>query len=391
MLYFIYWNVSNSLHCLIRSLCKKIQVKCPLKIFTYFISTKHRLVDENFEKSLSNIIADVILPSFIFCEVILNFDSNDSSLLIQLVCGCLIVHFVGIMNGYIYAKILKKDLTELKFLCAIISSPNSTSLQLIFLEVLSSVFSELSYPTNENSPGIGARERGLVYISLFSIFANIWRWTVAFQLVETVQDEEKQQVLILPEVYRKEEEEKNYTMKGVLSEILNVPIIVSAVTLLISYSQTVRSLFIQQNSFLRETILSVHFTIAKSYTFLVIFILGLNLSNLTGEDFRQDSNSEIDIKSILSITAIKLIVNPLVGAPVIIFLHSNGFIKDGIMAYQLLFMLAAPVAINLLVICNVKQSRVKFMSVLMLVMYLGSILTITINNSIFLYILINIK
>ncbi len=258
-------------------------------------------------------------------------------------------------------------------------------MQLILLEVVAKLL--------DNGNG---KERGMVYISLLSIFANIWRWTVAYNLIQPEDNIHNNH---------------NKSLAQIISEIINTPIIVSLVTIIICYIPVIRRLIL--TSFIDDTIVSIHSTISRSYTFLVIFMLGLNLANidvksllrrggnvtnqniesliesssLNNQINQTNQTNEISLKKISLIVFMKLIVNPLIGAPILYYAYTAGYIKDNIFVFQLLFTLASPTAINLLVICNLKSVKQEFMTVFMLVVYTSSIITITVNNSLSLYIL----
>lgn len=384
---------------------------------------KHlKLVDKKFEDSLSKVIANLMLPSFIFCEVILNFDSSNWYLLIHILLGYLTVSLFGVILGYIYSIITGSDKNERNFFMAVLSSPNTTSITLILIEVLNPILETLKYsPLQNSSENISnkisvpsAKERGLLYISLLSIFSNIWRWAVTYNLInkreiDNLNENEYSQVqvnksnildvnqndkqeLLLPKTNLisdydqpfKRSNDKSY--REIFVEIINTPIIVSVLTLSLSFSSFFKNLFTNDSSIFKETLLNVHLTISKGYTFSVMFMLGLNIYNIFSQDL-SIQKEKINMKILIGLTFIKMILMPLIGSPIIFYYQSNGFIEDPVLVFLMLFTLASPIAINILVICNVKKAWVHYMSLLMSMVYCFCVVSITVSNTIFLYLL----
>jgi predicted permease len=379
---------------------------------------KHlKLVDKKFEDSLSKVIANLMLPSFIFCEVILNFDSSNWYLLIHILLGYLTVSFLGIIVGYIYAIIIGSDPNERKFFLAVLSSPNTTSITLILIEVLNPILETLKYNPLQDTTGNSlnkitvptAKERGLLYISLLSIFSNIWRWAVTYNLIhkrdidyiKEINQVQINKVKII-DSYQSEKEElllpknngltlvsdskQDKSLREIFVEIINTPIVVSVLTLILSFSSFFKNLFTNDSSIFKVTLFNVHMTISKGYTFSVMFMLGLNIYNIFNED-DSTKKEKINMKIITGLAFIKMILMPLIGSPIIFYYQSHGFIEDPVLVFLMLFTLASPTAINILVICNVKKAWVHYMSLLMSVVYCFCIISITVSNAIFLYLL----
>jgi predicted permease len=306
----------------------------------------------------------------------------------------------------------------------ILSSPNTTSITLIIIEVLHPLLNSLTYNSAATLRGVeieplvipDARDRGLMYISLTSIFSNIWRWTMPFNLINS-RDEEVLSVSnegvkekLLPGEVQNNLEKNNLpanvvkkssdkSIKEILLEIMNLPIIVSIITLLLCLNENVKNLFVTPDGILRETITNVHVTISRGYPFCVIFMLGLNFANIVennnenkinsveNNNLVNDKKEKIDYNKIIILTFLKLIVIPLIGAPIIFFFHNQNIIHDPVLVFILLFMLSSPIAINVLVICSLKKAWLQFTSILMVVNYCASIITITFSNALFLFIL----
>ena len=84
---------------------------------------------------------------------------------------------------------------------------------------------------------------------------------------------------------------------------------------------------------------------------------------------------------------VKLIIMPILTTPVIIYLFRNIFHSDDVLTFNYLFLGAAPPAINIIVICAYKNAFVNEIASIMIVMYTAAIITLTVNVTLFLYIL----
>jgi predicted permease len=346
-----------------------------------------KIVDKKFEDSLSKLILNIILPSFIFCEVIENFDKDNVMLLVRITVGLLTINVIGIIVGFIYSLFIKSNSSERNFYLAIMSSPNVTSVTMVILEVLSPILDKFKYDDDTPLGKKSAKERGLLYISLLSILANIWRWTFTFNFIN---NKNKTEILLDPSINVADKR----TIRKTIKEILNVPIITSILALVISLIEYVKDIFIDKDSFLKATFFDSHQVISKCYTFTVIFLLGLNISNILpfkmNEPETIETNTEkkkISIWKIIFVSILKLVIVPLIGTPIIVYFLNIGFILDKVLVFLLFFTLAAPISINILVICNAKKAWVEYISLIMLANYVICIFSITISNAIFLNIL----
>jgi hypothetical protein len=78
---------------------------------------------------------------------------------------------------------------------------------------------------------------------------------------------------------------------------------------------------------------------------------------------------------------------PIIASPFVIFLFIYGIINDDVMVFLFLFMAAAPNAINVIVLCSVKNAYVETVSIMMVVQYIASIFTLTFQISLIIWIL----
>lgn len=352
-----------------------------------------------------------------------NFDINNHKLIFEIVLGSLTVSVIGLIFGYLTALICRSDCKETMFLCGIMSSPHTTSLPLILIEVLYPVLknfknNDVTKDMEGNIIVIDAKERGMLYIVLNSIFSNIWRWTVSYYFIQPKEKSPKNLYLkeneyeleehLLKENFKRADRaindeniiltkskanNKKFGIYDILKEIVNTPIIISIISICLCINVNLRMAFIRKNSILSDNLLSVNSMIARCYNFTVIFILGLNFANLSifGDNKNSKENEaqeELFSKSkIFIISVMKLVIVPLIGCPIIYYFKTIQFLTDDILVFLYFFMLAAPNAINIIIVCSVKRCWLKNLSLIVFVTYLCSTVTLTFAITFFLYIL----
>jgi predicted permease len=350
------------------------------------------MLDDKFEKSLSKLVSNFLLPAFIFVEVIKNLDVNNTSLIIEIIVGNVIIYGTGLFIGYICAKILGSNSNETAFYCGIMSALHTTSLPVILIEVLQENLDQIKYEQAITN----SRDRGMLYIVLNSIFANIWRWGVSYNIINPEEEDETAKAkkdLLLDGNDVEKNKKKVVKIKScgeILLEMVNVPIIISILSIILCYITPVRDAFIVPGTLLNKTLLSVNSIIARSYNFMVILILGLNIANLLFDknDKKKYKETEMSNWKLGLTTFMKLFIHPLVGSPILLYLYHIGFMADGVLVFLYLFMLAAPNAINIIVVCSIKNTREKDTTKIIMVQYIASIFTLTFGIAYFLYILI---
>lgn len=351
-----------------------------------------------FKGQLSKVVTNIILPFFILSQIVNNFRISQYLLIIQAVIGCLVIYLFGLLVGFAIAKILKLNKAQQNFLGALFSTPHNTSIYVILIQVIGP-FLDTIFPRNPNIVGNSVK-RGLLYVIINSIVANIWKWSCCYYLIEPDDemensDDDKQYALLndndqtnnLAEIKPKY---KPKTFKDILKSVINMPLIASLISLFITFIPKLQLLFITPKSILQETVMDVSKTVSKAYSFLVIFILGLSISDnvhLPHESIKNIGKNFLDKTIIFWLTLVKLVIMPIITAPVIIYIFRNIFHSDDVLTFNYLFLGAAPPAINIIVICAYKGAFTKEISAIMIVMYTAAIITLTLNITGFLYIL----
>ena len=364
------------------------------------IAKKMGFVDSKFKSGLSKVVTNIILPCFVFSQIVNNFRISQFFLIIQAAIGCLVIYIFGLLVGFGIAKILKLDVRQHNFLGAVFSTPHNTSIYVILIQVIGP-FLDTIFPKNPNLVG-DSEKRGLLFVVINSIVANIWKWSCCYYLIEPDEEEEDlEENLNAPllkdnneqvqnQIVEKKPKYKEKTFKDILKSVINMPLIASIFSLCLTFSPSLQRLFITPKAILRETIIDVNMTVSKAYSFIVIFILGLSIADnvhFPGEEVKKIGKNFLNASILFWLTLVKLVIMPILTTPVIIYLFRNIFHSDDVLTFNYLFLGAAPPAINIIVICAYKNAFVNEISSLMIVMYAAAIITLTLNITGFLYIL----
>lgn len=357
-------------------------------------ANKMGYVDQKFKSGLSKLVTNIILPCFIFTQILNNFRIYQYMIIFQSVIGVLIIYVLGLFIGFILAKILHLTKRQHDFIGVVCSSPHNTSIYVILVQVIGPFMDQI-IPRPKNLVG-DSEKRGLLYVVINSIASNIWKWSVCYMLIEP-EDEEEIDNIDVPLLQESEkinnnelvEKKPKYKPKNIFKSIVNMPLIASVITLLLTCSPALQRAFISPKSFLRETILKVNMTVSKSYSFIVIFMLGLSIAENIGEKKEKEKSKKsfMTPSMIFWLSVVKLIVMPIIFTPIILYVFRNIIHADDVLTFNMLFLGAAPSAINIIVICTFKNTFVNEISSIMIAMYTASIVTLTVSIAIFLYIL----
>ena len=149
---------------------------------------KMGFVDSKFKSGLSKVVTNIILPCFVFSQIVNNFRISQYILIFQAAVGCLVIYIFGLLVGFAISRILKLDKNQSNFLGAVFSTPHNTSIYVILIQVIGP-FLDTIFPKNPNMVG-DSEKRGLLYVVINSIVANIWKWSCCYALIEPDDEED---------------------------------------------------------------------------------------------------------------------------------------------------------------------------------------------------------
>ena len=367
------------------------------------IAKKVKYVQHRFEHSLSKLVTNIIIPCFIFSQIINNFRINRLRLITETMIGCVFVFTFGLIIGYIISKFLNLNKNQSRFIAAIFSTPHTTSITVILIQILGPVLD--TFIKRKSWLTGTATERAYLYIAMNSIYSNIWRWSGAYYLIENENKGNDTTVVIDEALITKDLEDMNKktiindndtsslcVFNKFIRSIINTPLITAVVTMCITLSPTVQSYFTTSHSILNETFVSVNIMVSKSYSFVCIFMLGLSVAEAMKWGCNNDESNNNDECiftgwELFWLAIMKLIVMPLLACPFIIYIFRTWLQSDDMLVFVYLFMVSAPSAINLVIICTYKQAYVKTISMFMIVVYGIAVITMTLQVTFFIYVL----
>jgi len=341
------------------------------------------------------VITNLILPCFIFSQIIKNFHISQYYLILTSLLGCSFLYLLGYYIGYFSMKLLGYTEKQSRFVGVIYSSPHTTSIPVILVGIIGPVLDKLTTIPAEIQ--LNAEQRAYLYIILNSIFANIWKWSGCYYLIQPEEEnEENNQELIS---YKKFDENnkiesnksEEFNFNQFFKKIINVPLISCIITLFITMFPSFQNMFNDPAGILNSSLVSVNIMVSKSYGFLVIFMLGITLYNTLSNSSENNNKNFLKGWFLILVTLIKLVIMPLIAFPIIIYIFKYLIKGDDIMLFLFLFMAQAPSAINMVVICTLKNAYEETLSMMMVAQYCISIISLTIGTSLVLYIIGNLN
>ncbi len=365
---------------------------------------KTNMVNDKFKTSLSKVLANIVLPCFIFSQIVKNFHINQMDLIYKAFIGCVSLYILGYIVGYISMKILGYNSSQCRFIGAIYSSPHTTSIPVILVTIIGPVLDKF-IPMPINMP-FNSERRAFLYIILNSIFSNIWKWSGCYYLIEPEEEieddnlylEKKNDDLILSEEstidkshIKNKKKEEEFTFSKFMSKVINMPIIICGVSLFITMIPPLQNFLIKPGGLMNSSLISVNNMIGRSYGCLVMMMLGISLSKCINFGEEAKTKSFFKTKDLIIMSLIKLIVIPIISFPFIIYIFKYFLKADDVMLFLFLFMALAPSAINMIVICTVKGAYEDDIAMLMVIQYAISIITLTLGTTIIIYIIGNLN
>ena len=354
------------------------------------LAKKFKIIDDSFQKNLSKVVTNVILPCFIFAQIVNNFRIENYQLIFDSLFGCCFLFFFGLLMGWIIAKFLRNSPCQARFIEAVFSTPHTTSMTIVLMQVIGPLLDSI-IPRQKGLIG-NSEKRGYLYIAMNSIYSNIWRWSGAYYLIDE-EDLVDHRIEGNEEVETRKSQAPERTIGDFFKSVVNVPLVASILSILFTLNPYFQSYFNTPGSLLNATLISVNVMVGKSYGFIVMFLLGLSFADsIKFPGDKKSDNKGIEVSflnncDLFWISVMKLIVMPLLACPLIIWIFRDYLQSDDVLVFIFLFMASAPSAINIIVICTYKDLYVQAVSLLMIVMYAAAIITLTLQVTFFVYII----
>jgi predicted permease len=209
-------------------------------------------------KGIAEMTANFLIPCLSISEICKSFKIENFSMWAPILVYCLLNVFMGYLIGEIVCMIMKISKGEIRRLVLIVCMfSNSTSMQLIYVDSLSSILG-----TMINSTEVEAKSKGYVIVLLYTIFVNFLRWSIGFNLMKPtnnsfnitsnreILDNSVRTIPIKESRIVEEDLGKNETVENnskniwkLLKEGINMPFVAGVIAILISSIPYVNTFF----------------------------------------------------------------------------------------------------------------------------------------------------
>ena len=143
---------------------------------------------KEFSDQTSRMLTNIILPCYLFTQMMNNIRIANIKDIFQCLIGCLIVIIVGIILGLISAKLLVNQKRQILFLTAAFSTSDSAAFLIILAQICGPFLDQMQPPKTGELP---AGQRALYYIVLITVINNFWKWTFCYLMVQNEEGEEE--------------------------------------------------------------------------------------------------------------------------------------------------------------------------------------------------------
>lgn len=132
---------------------------------------------------LSKLAVNLLVPCLLFTEIVknLSFDSISEFLLIFLACSLHVLMGCGV--GYLFGMLLRASSSIKRLMMSAIAFQDTTAIPLVYAYVLG----------NSKVEGIESdfASKATAYVLVYSVFVILYKWTVAYKLLEKDSKESK--------------------------------------------------------------------------------------------------------------------------------------------------------------------------------------------------------
>lgn len=255
-----------------------------------------------------------------------------------------------------------------------------------------------------------ATSRAQAYILFYTVFLNLLRWTIGFQLLKPstpptqtneVEMRHQEQASLVQNAENQESEEnvmqekketsstslfKRIKWKSLVSFLkgcINVPMIVALIAIFIGLIPPLKGLFFGPDAIFSNAFTSVLEDVADCTVPMTLLNLGAKLAK---GPILHSSPDSISKKTYVGIIVLKLIVVPLIASSIIYTLKVNNVVgmQDPMLLLVLMLEAASPPALNLSIMTSMLGSQEQDMANLLFFSYLAGIITVTGNTIFFL-------
>lgn len=314
---------------------------------------KRKILTQPEIRKLSKVLQDLFIPALIFSNFIgVKFHQIISYFPVVIMTIVIIV--IGIYMGKLASKFCGSGKEFAVMFPVVCGFAHTINIHLSMVETLGEMLDKSDAFANKEYE-LSATSRGIVFTMINSVVNTIVRWSLMTKMIKEgeIDDKSEQEnalemkLLANPtnndQVQIKPAAEKKETFWQKIDSMLNGPLITAFVSLVLIMIPPLQDIFIEEESFIYQTLTKTAKLIGKTSSSLLLLSLG---GNLAGPRTEEKSTS---YKAIASISVAKLVVMPIIGFIIIFSLKYLSLLNDSVMAFVLFISFAVPTANNILI------------------------------------------
>jgi len=314
---------------------------------------KKKILTQPEIRKLSKVLQDLFIPALIFSNFIgVKFHQIISYFPVVIMTIVIIV--IGIYMGKLASKFCGNGKEFAVMFPVVCGFAHTINIHLSMVETLGEMLDKSDAFSNKEYE-LSATSRGIVFTMINSVVNTIVRWSLMTKMIKEgeIDDKSEQEnalemkLLANPtnndQVQTQPVQEKKESFWKKIDSMLNGPLITAFVSLALIMIPPLQDIFIEEESFIYQTITKTAKLIGKTSSSLLLLSLG---GNLAGPRTEERSTS---YKAIASISVAKLVVMPIIGFVIIFLLKYLSLLNDSVMAFVLFISFAVPTANNILI------------------------------------------
>ncbi|CAD8167864.1 unnamed protein product [Paramecium pentaurelia] len=342
--------------------------------FGAYLSHK-QIINKQLTSQLSCLTENLFIPALIFT----NFLKSLTLETIYMYIPCIIITLLCLIFGYIAGILSNKYWIKEKSLNSVIilasANPHTTNLQLQLCYGLSSWFSLMTGQPEKQIEAIL-----VTTVIIQTVVVTSIRWTIGRSILEQQENSQndlemtnlsvpQQHQLNLPLFIQQPSKNENDQQK---KTFWNAPLCAALVSIIFICIPTVQNTLLQ-NQIIYNAIFVPLSTISRATSPIILLILGSSLYQIY---FANQERTE-KYSTILYIVFNRLLLMPIIGLLIVMFVHNQKIIDDQCQLFMLFLTFCTPPSINILLMAKqYLQSAEEIVAVILLNSYLLSIITL---------------
>lgn len=343
-------------------------------------------------EGLTSLIDVCLLPMLMFVQILKGFDIMDFEMWAPVLGIILIQVAIGVILGYVISYITFSERNVLKFLITSLSFTQTKTLQLLLVDNLAGVLENISLMSGQHY-STGARNRALNYVLVSYLIENMLRYSLgSFLLKPGPEEVDESKGQRYSELNDEASDSRDLeALRAQQAETVNVQNILNAsfvafiIATILSKITVVKTALLDEQSIINETLFVSSDLIGKTVKVMTVFVFGAALPCYSWESAYL--SQMVHVLQAL----VKLIVYPILGLYIVfdLLFQILGWVNDPILVLMMSIHFAAPTGMGMLTLVGQNGYLESDMGKSLTIQHLGAILTFTLSNALFLFLISN--